>query len=292
MSNGRSTPVRVSIRLRLTLWNASVLALLLSVFGVASWITMRGVLQARANTTVSESARAIAGAVLAERQGARRIADSTRVVRTAVRDALRELHIGDFDVLIVDDAARVVAANRVPTRRRANTRPGAHIAPTPPVDPDTVALSPPVRELLRLKPLGNETLLRSLTIDDQIWRAALVRVGPGIVDSLEPALIVGVLRSDEEDVAVLDRVRTTLLLAIPFALAVTILVGYLLARRSLAPVEEMAASAARISAATLDERLPVSIRTTNWVAWPRWSTISWHVDVAFRVQRRFVADVA
>ncbi|MBL0173390.1 MAG: HAMP domain-containing protein [Gemmatimonadaceae bacterium] len=187
----------------------------------------------------------------------------------------------------------MVAANRVPTRRRTNTRPGAHIAPTPPVDPDTVALSPPVRELLRLKPLGNETLLRSLTIDDQIWRAALVRVGPGIVDSLEPALIVGVLRSDEEDVAVLDRVRTTLLLAIPFALAVTILAGYLLARRSLAPVEEMAASAARISAATLDERLPVS---NPYDELGRLATVVndllARVDVAFRVQRQFVADAS
>ncbi len=293
MNGRRSIPVRLSIRLRLTLWNASVLALLLSAFGVAAWITLRGVLQERGNTTVSESARAIAGAVLAERQSARARGDTARVERTAVSDALRELRIGDFDVLIVDDAARVVAANRVPTRRRSNTRPGAHIAPALPVDPDTVSLSPPVRELLKLKPVGNEVLLRSVTIDDHAWRAALVRVSPGVVDSLEPALIVGVLRADEEDEAVLDRVRTTLLLAIPFALIVTILAGYLLARRSLAPVDEMAASAARISAATLDERLPVS---NPYDELGRLATVVndllARVDVAFRVQRQFVADAS
>jgi len=287
------TPVGLSIRLRLTLWNAGVLALLLMIFAFAGFSTIRGVLQGRSDTTVRETARAISGAVIAERRAARERGDTVPITRAAARDVLRELRTGDLDVLIVDDAARVVAANRVPTRRRAGERPPVRVVPTPPVDPDTLSLPPQVRELLRLKPEGTDVLVRSLVIDDVTWRAALVRVNPGPVHTEEPVLIVGVLRSDEDDLAVLARVRNTLLLAIPFALAITVLAGYALARRSLAPMDEMAASAARISAATLNERLPV-VNPLDELG--RLATVIndllGRVDDAFRTQKQFVADAS
>ena len=62
---------RPSIRLRLTLWNASVLALVLIAFATAGWFTLESVLRDRGDATVRESARAIAGAVVAERSAAR-----------------------------------------------------------------------------------------------------------------------------------------------------------------------------------------------------------------------------
>ncbi len=288
-----STPVRVSIRLRLTLWNTSVLALLLIAFAISGLITLRRVLEERGDATVRESARAIAGAVIAERRAAHARGDTARVARFAARDVLRELRIGDLDVIIVDDAARVVAANRVPTRRRAGERAPARVVPVAPVDPDTLSLPQPVREWLRLAPGSGDVLLRTLTMDDQTFRAALVRVNPGTANSAEPALIVGVLRSDEEDVAVLGRVRTTLLFTIPFALVLTVLAGYALARRSLAPMDEMAASAARISAATLNERLPVvnphdELGRLAMVV----NDLLRRVDDAFRTQKQFVADAS
>ena len=101
--------------------------------------------------------------------------------------------------------------------------------------------------MLKLTPVGDEVLLRTVRIEDVPWRAAMVRVGPGPDHPEEPALIVGVLRSDEQDRVVLARVRTTLLLAIPFALLLTVVAGYALAWRSLAPVEKMAATAARVA---------------------------------------------
>lgn len=289
----RPTRVRVSIRLRLTLWNTSVLALLLIVFAIAGLITLRRVLDERGDAAVRESASAIARALVAERRAARSRGDSAAVARVAARDVLRELRVGDLDVIIVDDAARVVAANRVPTRRRAGEKKPPAVVTAEPVDPDTTTIAPAVRELLRLKPTGEDVLVRSLTIDDIRWRAALVRVDPGGVDSLEPTLIVSVLRSDEEDLAVEARVRTTLLFAIPFALVLTVLAGYALARRSLAPVDEMAESAARISAATLSERLRVSNphdelgRLAQVI-----NDLLGRVDDAFRAQKQFVADAS
>ena len=129
MTSGSPTPVRVSIRLRLTLWNTTVLALFLVAFAIAGWSTLRRVLEERGDTTVRQSARAIAGAVLAERRAARERGDTARVARTAARDVLRELRIGDLEVLIADDAARIVAATRAPARRR--TSDGAPMAVRP-----------------------------------------------------------------------------------------------------------------------------------------------------------------
>ena len=80
-------PVRVSIRWRLTLWNTSVLALLLISFAVAGWITLRRVLGERRDATVVESAQSIAGAVIAERRSARARGDTTRVTRAAARQS-------------------------------------------------------------------------------------------------------------------------------------------------------------------------------------------------------------
>ena len=60
--------MRRSIRLRLTLWNASVVALVTGSFAIAGWFTLTRVLRERAETTARETARAIAGAVLAERR--------------------------------------------------------------------------------------------------------------------------------------------------------------------------------------------------------------------------------
>ena len=52
------TRVRVSMRMRLTLWNTGVFALLLMIFAVAAWITLRSVLQASGDETVREIGRA------------------------------------------------------------------------------------------------------------------------------------------------------------------------------------------------------------------------------------------
>lgn len=292
--------VRTSIRLRLTLWNASVLAMVLIAFANGGFLTLSAVLRERGDASVSQSARAIAGAVSAERRAARDRGDVVRVRGEAARAALRELRTRDLDVFIADEAARVLAASRGPARPRSTTppRPGMARVPVPappiaPADPDTLAMPVAVRDLLRQSVKPGEVALRTVRIDDVDWRAALIRVPAGQDYAEAPGFIVGVLRSGEEDLAVLGRVRTTLLFAIPLALLVSVLTGYAIARRSLAPMDEMAARAARISAATLDERLPVG---NSHDELGRLATVIndllGRVDVAFRKQKQFVADAS
>lgn len=268
--------------------------MVLIAFATAGWFTLAAVLRERADASVGESARAIAGTVRAERRAARARGDVANLRGDAARAALRELRTQDLDVFIADEAARVVAASRGPARLRGTTtRAPVIIAPKVAPDADTLAMPAPVRELLRQPVKAGEVALRTVRIDDLNWRAAVVRIPGGQDYAEEPALIVGVLRSDDDDVAVLAGVRTTLLFAIPLALLVSIVTGYAIARRSLAPMDEMAARAARISAATLDERLPV---TNSHDELGRLATVIndllGRVDVAFRKQKQFVADAS
>ena len=292
--------VRTSIRLRLTLWNATVLAMVLIAFASGGYLTLAAVLRERGDASVSQSARAIAGALSAERRAARDRGDLTRVRGDAARAALRELRTRDLDVFIADEAARVLAASRAPARSRSPspTRAGMARVPVPappaaPTDQDTLSMPVAVRDLLRQSVKPGEVARRTVRIDDVDWRAALIRVPAGQDYAEAPGFIVGVLRSGEEDLAVLGRVRTTLLFAIPLALLVSVLTGYAIARRSLAPMDEMAARAARISAATLDERLPVG---NSHDELGRLATVIndllGRVDVAFRKQKQFVADAS
>jgi heavy metal sensor kinase len=91
----------------------------------------------------------------------------------------------------------------------------------------------------------------------------------------------------------LESIRGTFLIAIPIALAIAIAIGYGLARRSLSPIMAMTAQAERISAHTLHERLPVvnphdelgRLAASFNLALDR-------IDVALEQQRRFTADAS
>lgn len=268
--------------------------MVLIAFATGGWFTLAAVLQERGDASVRESARAIAGAVRAERRLARARGDTTNSRGDAARAALRELRTQDLDVFIADEAARVVAASRGPARPKGTTaRPRVVLAPQASVDADTLTVPAAVRELLQQPVADGDVALRTVKIDDAAWRAAVIRIPGGQQYPEETALIVAVLHSVDEEAAILTRVRTTLLFAIPLALIVSIVTGYAIARRSLAPMDEMAARAARISAATLDERLPVS---NSHDELGRLATVIndllGRVDLAFRKQKQFVADAS
>lgn len=92
--------------------------------------------------------------------------------------------------------------------------------------------------------------------------------------------------------AVLERIRQIFLVAIPLFVFLATLGGYLLAKRSLAPVASMAAHAARISATNLNERIPVQggdelVRLARVV-----NSLLDRLEHAFAQQRQFVSDAS
>ena len=104
--------VRTSILVRLTLWNASVLACLLVAFAWAGWLTLEQVLRQRAATVVRESARVVAGSILAERRAAAARGEVETVRGEHEQAVLRELRAGDLDIFITDEAEQLMAARQ------------------------------------------------------------------------------------------------------------------------------------------------------------------------------------
>lgn len=287
--------MRASILTRLTLWNASVLACLLVLFAAAGWITLSRAVSQRTAATVRESARAVAGAIVAERRAAAARGDVEEVPGAYERAALREMRVGDLDIFITADGASddttPVDSVEVVAARQPRTTP-AQVVPVP---PGLRAVMDSVRDE-RARGLLSDTVvaIRRATLGDSTYRVALLRVEPEPIDREdEPPLLVTVMLSEAEDRALLRQVRTTLLLAIPLALLVSVAAGFLLARRSLAPLEAIVARTATITAANLDERLPVVNphdelgRLTQII-----NGLLERVDRAFRVQRQFMADAS
>jgi hypothetical protein len=128
----------LSIRMRLTLWNASVLALVLGTFAVAGWLTLTTTLRQRTDTAVRESARVVAGAIRAERAAAQARGDVEEVRGETEQAVLRELRVGDLEVFIADEGTQLMAARQPGPSRTSTGR-----------NDEAVMLPEEVRALLR-----------------------------------------------------------------------------------------------------------------------------------------------
>ena len=285
--SGVSSAMRLSIRMRLTLWNASVLALVLGAFAFAGWITLTGTLNQRTDSAVRESARVVAGAIRAERSAAYARGDVEEVRGATEQAVLRELRVGDLEVFIADEGAQLMAA-RQPGPSRTS------------ID-EAVLLPDEVRTLLRdivqtrAIEIADErqVAIGSVRMRDIEWRAGVTRLAPVAQDPGEPALLVTVLHSLEDDRLLLRAVRNTLLLAIPLALLASVIAGYALARRSLAPLDAITTRTASITAANLDDRLQVVNPHDELGRLAQiMNGLLGRVGDAFRTQRQFVADAS
>lgn len=288
-------PVRVSILLRLTLWNASVLAIILVTFAWVGFFTLERVVQQRAAAVVRESARAVAGAVLAERRAAAARGEVEEVRGEHEQAVLRELRVGDLDIFITDEAEQLMAARQpeqdVLAERRGT---GARTTDSAEAPASVRALMAEVRAQREAGALSDSSVVvREVRLETGPARAALLRVEPEEDDEREPALLITVLRPEQDDVLLLRQVRTTIFFAIPMALLVSIVAGFLLARRSLAPLDAIVTRTASITAASLDDRLPVINphdelgRLAQII-----NDLLGRVGDAFRTQRQFVADAS
>jgi signal transduction histidine kinase len=296
-------PVRTSILLRLTLWNASVLAIVLVTFAWVGFFTLERVVQQRAATVVRESARAVAGAILAERRAAAARGEVETVRGEHEQAVLRELRVGDLDIFITDEAEQLMAARqpelgelteRASDSTAARTRDAAARRAAVSVPPAVHRIMADVRAQRETGALSDSSVVvRQVVLESGPARAALLRVEPEEDDEDEPALLITALRPEQDDVQLLRQVRTTIFFAIPMALLVSIVAGFLLARRSLAPLDAIVNRTATITAANLDDRLPVVNphdelgRLAQII-----NDLLGRVGDAFRTQRQFVADAS
>lgn len=102
-----------------------------------------------------------------------------------------------------------------------------------------------------------------------------------------------VLRSLDDQEDLLEGAGGALVIAVPFALLLASVGGYLLARKSLAPVVVMSDKAARIGAANLHERLPIANERDELGKLAGvFNALLARLNESFEQQRRFMADAS
>jgi two-component system OmpR family sensor kinase len=219
-----------SIRARLALWHAATLGVLLIAFAAIAYAyTARSTLR-RTDEYLRASAGAFADALRDEREEVAGNAD-------AARETVREIRFGTLQVTVLDGAMRPLAASPPPVETGGEHGPALDLA----------ALAARIRRSPRRAP--SFFTLHDAEGGYRVFVTPLVLAGEPVVLAMGQAL--------HERQEALEEGRAVLLVSIPLVLLLAWAGGYLLARRSLAPVVAMSERAARLGATTLDRALPV-----------------------------------
>lgn len=228
-------PWRQSVRVRLALWHAGTLAVVLSLFALGTCAHLRQTAAQRIDRSLGETTQAFVEVWRGEMD------EEGESPTPAAAEAVREFRYRDRAVLVFDATARLIASSdsEVPLASREFA---ARQAAT-------------WEHLLRI--------IRHATTDVPAWATIgdgedAVRVHASRVALSDSAFIVVPVRALASEAEALDAFLEAMLIAIPIALLLSGLGGYLLARASLAPVTAMAEQAERISATMPDARLPIA----------------------------------
>jgi len=276
------------VRARLTLWYTGVLALVLISFALAGYLFLSYTLNRRTDDALGEMANAFATTLTNEEadshQGEANAASSEDAKNTpdeTVKEAVSQNQFRDYQIVVYADAHREIAASAVPQTRNepGRTRSTISLIGAPKILGvlDAVARTP-----------GSTLYFGTLSDGDSQYRVVGRRV-----QARGRAYTLVVLRSlhDQEDL--LEGASYALLIAVPLALLLASIGGYFLARKSLAPVVRMSATAARIGAANLHERLPIANERDELGGLARViNALLARLDTSFEQQRRFMADAS
>jgi heavy metal sensor kinase len=264
-----------SIRARLTAWNGLVLVFILLVFAVAAYIFLQQVTLAQVDRSLRQQMRASS---LAAQEAERHAQDDT----TAMKVLVRELEEVGLDVTMPGTMPNAVVT--APARVEEN---GARRRKEP--------------EHSRVAPIIDWTDLRnkinSRHDDDEPFTVRGFRGGSRVATqnitlASHPILLISSQPLGEAS-ELLETAQLAALIALPIALLLSLISGYALARRALAPVASMTAEARSIGARNLHERL--SIRNPHDELGQlavTFNNVLERVDRAMEQQRRFTADAS
>lgn len=249
-----------SVRVPLTLWYVSILALVLIAFSIVVYTLLSRSLYGR----VDEGLRSVIGVATVS------ITHDTEEGQTsegAAQSTVAELYNSEQTMAIFDGSGRLLAKNDHDDEFR------------------------PSLPTLDLIPDGQAYLYTETEQDgDDNHRIAVQQVTipprstPYIIFVSQP------LEPMEEE---LESLRNILYSVGPVALAIAGLGGWFLARKSLAPVVEMSERARWMGAANLDQRLPVANpRDELGQLAVTFNELLARVNAAFDQQRKFMADAS
>jgi heavy metal sensor kinase len=250
--------VRLSIRARLTLWYALLLAVIVVAVGVFLLLRLRSDLVRGMDESLSTRAAQIALGFSG--QGGGQFQDVADI-------SLAGLPQAESGAQLLDSGGRLLESS------------GDAIAERPLVGPEALA-----------RALAGTTIRETVGTgsDREPFRVLAIRLpGPGA-----PSVVV-VATSLEETNRSIGRLAVLLLAAVPVALAAAAAGGWWLARAALRPVARMTKAASEIGAGTLDERIDVPAAADELQRLA--STLNAMLErlqAAVEQKRRFVGDAS
>ena len=252
-----------SVRIRLTLWYASVLAVSLVAFALLVYYAAARIFYERQDESLRSTAETVASAYMQELEEEGSIAKANDVV-------LAQMVFPNRYVEVVDTEGRVVA--------QSSNLVGY-----------SLTLSAATLSEARLRSVG---FVVSKTIESESLGVRVAAV-PLSKNSNNPFGFAVVAESLNVIEAGLRRLRRDFFAGVPLVLLFASLGGYFLARKSLAPIALMNAQTQRITAENLSSRLDVTnprdelgqLATTI-------NALLARLDATFTEQQRFIADAS
>jgi|SRR5579872_1578871 len=250
-----------SVRLRLTLWHVTVLALLLTGFSLFVYTLLSTTLYSRIDAVLSSVVDGSVSMLAKE-------SSEKKVEALAPWHALKALSFPETHLAIFDATGALIAEKGADSYG---------------------AVKPPVMIDLSFNAIHLYTVsVRSGK--DGIFRAAAFKVN---ALPLNRTYVIVASRSLAPLQQELATVRRIFYIAVPGVLLLAGFAGWFLARKSLAPVVAMSEQARRISAENLQERLPVvNSRDELGRLATAFNELLSRVSAALSLQRQFMADAS
>lgn len=253
------------MRAKLTLWYTGILALVLIAFAAATYIYFVRASAQKTDDALMDSSDLVVASLKSE------LGEGQERGAQTVREVVNDFRFRDREVVVFDEHHQVIASSE-------------------PREPEQSPRTWPAAESFANIPGLTSNPGRA---------CSTLSVGHGIrfcgvmLQSTAGSFLIVTAKSLYEERETLEQVRTAFEIAIPIALILASLGGFLLAKRSLAPVAEMGDRAARISANNLHERLPVKSEQdeVGRLAIIINDLLS-RLNLSFEQQRRFMADAS
>ena len=247
-----------SIRARLTAWYTLVLAVVLVAAGLASYVGMRRQMRRSTDASLVSGSRQLAVALMSE------AGESGGVLSVRLaNEVLSEFRDSDRAVIVLTADGRELASSAVSTAAA--------------VDRGIL------RERVRRGVWGLSTLAGA--------HAQRLLLAPARVGGKDYVLALAQSLDAQEEL--LANLRHAMAVTIPLSLLIASLGGYLLARKSLAPVAAMSVQARALGASNLGERIAVmNPRDELGQLATTLNALLARLENAFASQRRFMADAS
>jgi two-component system OmpR family sensor kinase len=257
-----------SVRVRLTLWYTGLLTLFLVILSFMTYFIFWRSTLLRTDSNLAELSEAFLSTVQAEMLDEH----GPEAVRLATQEAIVEHRFRDHVFAVIDPRGGILASSQD--------------LPNEP-SPAGLLSSAPFQRLLA-DSAGSDHFLEKIKGGRSGYRA-FVRKFP-LKGQTYTLVILQSLHPQQE---MLEEVQATFAWIIPIAIVLASLGGYILARKSLAPVMAMSTQAGRISAANLHERLPIqNAKDELGRLASAFNDLLERVDQSFERQRRFMSDAS